>query len=87
MLEVALFVLVCCNKDGSKKTPINIIGIIGLVLTVILAFLWTNLLFFDAVIYAVLLVIGNLQGKKTTPAPKAHEEPIDAEWKDTSNNC
>lgn len=36
MLEVALIVLACCNKDESKKKAITIIGIIGIVCGVLL---------------------------------------------------
>ena len=87
MLEIVLIVLLCINFDGSKKKAINIIGIIGFTLTLILAIFWNKLLFLDVVLYAALLTIGNFQGKNKKPLPKDHKEPLEAGSEEASNNC
>lgn len=82
MLEVALIVLVCCNKDGSKKKAITTIGIIGIVGGILLTIFWNIFAIIDVVLYAVLMIIGLNQGKKKEPLPKPSEEPKDPDLKD-----
>lgn len=87
MLEVALIVLVCCNKDGSKKKAITIIGIIGIVGGILLTLFWNMFCAIDVALYVVLLVVGLNQGPKKEPLPKGNTKPLDSDSEDTSNNC
>ena len=82
MLEVALIVLVCCNKDGSKKKAITIIGIIGIVCGTLLTLFWNMFCALDVALYVVLLVVGLNQGPKKEPLPKPNKEPSDPDWRD-----
>lgn len=87
MLEVALIVLVCCNKDGSKKKAITIISIIGIVFGVLLTLFWNMFCALDVALYVVLLVVGLNQGPKKEPLPNGNPKPLDSDSEDTSNNC
>lgn len=82
MLEVALIVLVCCNKDGSKKKAILIISIIGIICSVLLTLFWNIFCLLDLILYVILLAVGMNQGKKKEPLPKPSEEPKDPDLKD-----
>ena len=87
MLEVALIVLVCCNKDGSKKKAILVISIIGIIAAVLLTLFWNIFCLIDLILYVILLAVGMNQGPKKEPLPKGNPKPLDSDREDTSNNC
>ena len=62
MIELIVIVLLCCNKDGSKKGVINGLCIAGLILSVILGIFWSLYAFIDTFLYIVFMLIGNAQG-------------------------
>lgn len=64
MIEIIVIVLLCLNKDGSKRTAINVLCFIGIILTCVLAVAWSALAFADTFLYVIFLIIGNLQGGK-----------------------
>lgn len=64
MLELIIIVLLCCNKDGSKKGIINGLCIAGLLLSVLLGIFWTPYAYIDTFLYIIFMLIGNAQGGK-----------------------
>ena len=63
MIEIIIIVLLCCNKDGSKRGAINVLSIIGLILSIVLGIFWSPLAFLDTLLYLIFLLIGNCQGR------------------------
>ena len=64
MLELIVIVLLCCNKDGSKKGVINGLCIVGLILSVLLGIFWTPWAYADMLLYIIFMIIGSAQGDK-----------------------
>ena len=62
MIELIVIVLLCCNGDGSKKGVINGLCIAGIILSVVLAFVWTPYAWIDTFLYIIFMLIGNAQG-------------------------
>ena len=62
MIELIVIVLLFCNNDGSKRGVINGLCIVGIILSVILTFVWTPFAWIDTVLYIIFMLIGNNQG-------------------------